>query len=88
MDLEPTPNPNFKTVIEATGAKFGLRNTTAKILTALALLGTFALSYYILVVVARAGILVPEGETPLKLILDIAYPLGDFFSLAIAIVIC
>lgn len=72
---------------KATGAKFGLRNTYAKIFTVIMPVIVFAVSYYILIIVARAGVLVPEGETPLKTVLDIAYPLGDFFSLAIAIVI-
>jgi len=71
----------------ATGAKFGLRNIYAKIFTVIMPVIVFAVSYYVLVIVARAGVLVPEGETPLKTVLDIAYPLGDFFSLAIAIVV-
>ncbi len=31
--------------------------------------------------------LIPEGETPLKTVLDLAYPLGDFVSLTLAVVI-
>lgn len=72
---------------KATGAKFGLRSKSAKIFAVVAPIIIFALSYYLLIVVARSGVLVPEGETALKTILDIAYPLGDFFSLVIAIVI-
>lgn len=71
----------------ATGAKFGLRNRVAKILTAVTPVILLIISYYILVVVARGGILIPEGEEPLKIILDIMYPLGDFLSLALAIII-
>jgi hypothetical protein len=71
----------------ATGAKFGLRNKNAKFFLALASIVIVALSYYILVILARGGVLIPEGETPLKATLDIAYPLGDFFSLAIAIIL-
>jgi hypothetical protein len=44
-------------------------------------------SYYMLVKVARGGTLVPEGETPLKVVLDIAYPLGDFLALTFALVV-
>lgn len=44
-------------------------------------------SFYLLIKVARGGVLVPEGETPLKTVLDIAYPLGDFLALTFALVV-
>ncbi|MBA3758128.1 hypothetical protein H0X10_00655 [Candidatus Saccharibacteria bacterium] len=44
-------------------------------------------SYYMLIKIARGGVLVPEGETPLKVVLDIAYPLGDFLALTFAFVV-
>ena len=69
------------------GAKFGLRNTRSKVFAVVAPLVIAAVSYYVLVVVARNGVVVPEGETPLKALLDIAYPLGDFVSLTLAVVI-
>lgn len=47
----------------------------------------FVLSWYMLVGVARGGVLVPEGETPLKVVLDIAYPLGDFLALTFALMV-
>lgn len=72
---------------KATGAKFGLRNKLAKVFVVLAPIIILAFSYYILVVVARGGVLVPPGETMLKTILDIAYPLGGFISLTVAILI-
>jgi hypothetical protein len=72
---------------KATGAKFGLRNPYAKAFVIFATLLIAIVSYYVLVVVARAGVLVPEGETLLKTILDIAYPLGDFISLTLSIII-
>lgn len=72
---------------KATGAKFGLRNKAAKLFVTLAPLIILAVSYYILVVVARGGVLVPDGESLLKTVLDIAYPLGDFVSLTIAIIV-
>lgn len=72
---------------KATGAKFGLRNTYAKIFAVIAPIAILAISYYVLVVFARGGVLVPAGETALKTILDIAYPLGDFVGLTIAVII-
>jgi len=72
---------------KATGAKYGLRNKFSKVFVAIAPILIFAVSYYLFVTVARSGVLVPEGETPIKIILDIAYPLGDFLALAIAIII-
>jgi len=70
-----------------TGAKFGLRNSLAKFFAIIAPFVILAISYYLLVMVARGGVLVPEGETLLKTILDLAYPFGDFLALAIAIII-
>ncbi|MBI3250610.1 MAG: hypothetical protein HYZ61_02030 [Candidatus Andersenbacteria bacterium] len=72
---------------KVTGAKYGLRSKTAKVFVTIAPFAILAASYYLLVVVARGGVLVPEGETPLKIVLDIAYPLGDFLSLAVAVII-
>jgi hypothetical protein len=72
---------------QATGAKFGLRNKLAKILTLIAALLISAFSYFILVQVARGGVLIPPNEPILKVILDIAYPLGDFLALMISIII-
>lgn len=72
---------------KATGAKFGLRNPVAKVFVMLAPFVLLALSYYLFVTVARGGVLVPEGETSLKTILDLAYPLGDFVALAISVIV-
>jgi len=72
---------------KATGAKYGLRNIYAKIFVAIAPFIILATSYYLFVTVARGGVLVPAGETSLKTILDIAYPLGDFLALAISVII-
>jgi hypothetical protein len=71
----------------ATGAKYGLRNIYAKVFVALAPIAILALSYYVLVVVARGGVLLTDGETPLKAVLDLAYPFGDFLGLTLAIII-
>ena len=72
---------------KATGAKYGLKNAVAKLFVIIAPFILLAISYYLFVVVARGGVLVPEGETPLKIILDIAYPLGDFVALTVSVVV-
>jgi hypothetical protein len=72
---------------KATGAKYGFRNNLAKVFVFLGSFVILAAAYYVLIVVARGGILVPEGEDPLKAVLDIAYPLGDFLALAISVII-
>lgn len=70
---------------KASGAWFALkRNSWAKALVAIIFPLLILLSYHMLVRVARGGVLVPEGETTLKVILDIAYPLGDFVALTFA----
>lgn len=63
--------------------KSALAKTIALVMT----VGLTALSYHMLVNVARGGVIVPEGETALKTVLDIAYPLGDFLALTFAIVV-
>ena len=72
---------------KATGAKYGLRSTFPKVFVVLTSGLTVGISYYVLIIVARGGVLVPPGETSLKTILDIAYPLGDFLALVIAVII-
>jgi hypothetical protein len=72
---------------KATGAKFGLRNKFAKLFVTVAPLIILLFSYYVLVVVARGGVLLPDGETPLKTFFDLAYPLGDFVGLTISIIV-
>ncbi len=71
----------------AAGADLGLQRKFAKFFIIAAPVIMFALSYYLLVVIAREGILYTSGDPILKSILDIAYPLGDFISLTVAIVI-
>ncbi len=72
---------------KATGAKFGLRNPYAKVFVLIAPVIILAVSYYVSVTIARGGILVPPLETPLKTFFDIAYPLGDFVGLTIAVLV-
>ncbi|MES2971064.1 MAG: hypothetical protein V4702_01955 [Patescibacteria group bacterium] len=73
---------------KASGARRSFRKSRfAKIFATVVSLILLAISYYMLVVVARNGVLVPPDEPLLKLILDIAYPLGDFIALTLAFVI-
>ncbi len=72
---------------KATGAGFGLKSKTAKFFTIIAPIIIFILSYYVLITIARNGVLISNSNSLLKSILDIAYPLGDFISLTIAIII-
>jgi hypothetical protein len=72
---------------QATGAKYALRSKTAKVFAIIAPIVIAVLSYYVLVVVSRAGVVVSDGDNLIKSILDIIYPLGDFFSLTLAVVI-
>lgn len=72
----------------ATGAKYTLRDhPTAKIFAYFGPVAIGVFSYYVLVVVARGGTLVPDGETQLKALLDIIYPLGDFVGVTVAAIV-
>ena len=71
----------------AAGADFGLRRKSTKFFAVVVPIVMFFVSYYFLVTVARQGVLVTSGDPIIKTILDIAYPLGDFVSLTLAIVI-
>ncbi len=73
---------------KATGAMYALRKKRkAKILAIGVPLLLLIPSYYIQVVLARGGTLVPEGETVLKVVLDIVYPFGDFLAVVFASVV-
>jgi hypothetical protein len=72
----------------ATGAWFALRKThVAKIFVLLVPIALLIPSYYIQVKLAREGTLVPQGETTLKTVLDIAYPFGDFLAVTLAAIV-
>lgn len=72
---------------KATGAKYGLQHKFAKFFLVLAPILILIVSYYVLVVIALGNVLVPKGETPLRTVLDIAYPLGDFVGLTISVIV-
>jgi hypothetical protein len=91
-DLGFAPSVFFYTLgtvylAKASGAKYGLRNKFAKIFLILAPIAILIMSYYVQIQLARGGVLIPEGETLLKAILDIAYPLGNFLGLMIAVIV-
>jgi hypothetical protein len=71
----------------ASGADLGLRRKYAKLAITIVSSTMFVLSYYFLVIVAREGVLVSEGSSVVKSILDVLYPLGDFVSLTVAVLI-
>ena len=70
---------------KATGAFFALRkHKLARVWAVAVPLVLLVPSYYLQVQVARGGVVVPQGETFLKTVLDIAYPFGDFLALVFA----
>jgi hypothetical protein len=72
----------------ASGALLALkRSRRAKAFAAGATIFLTVISYYLLIHVARGGTLVPEGETTLKIVLDIAYPFGDYLAASFALIV-
>ena len=65
-----------------TGARYKLQKPFGKLLIVLIPAVCAALSYYVLIVVARQGIVL-EGGAPLKTFFDIAYPVADLILLTI-----
>lgn len=73
---------------KASGAWLAIkRSKRAKLFTIVAVLALSVVSYYLLIRVARGGVLVPDGETSLKVVLDVLYPLGDFLAAIFAFVV-
>ncbi|HEU5114554.1 MAG TPA: hypothetical protein VFT82_02190 [Candidatus Paceibacterota bacterium] len=70
-----------------TGIGIGLRSRIGKAFTVIAPILVLALAYYIFIVIGRGGQLLPDSTNLLKTILDIAYPLGDFISLTISVIV-
>ncbi|MGH7241292.1 MAG: hypothetical protein ACREGB_03285 [Candidatus Saccharimonadales bacterium] len=63
------------------------RSLSARIYVAVVIAALTVLSYILLIRVARGNVLVPAGETLLKTILDIIYPLGDFLAAIFAFIV-
>ncbi len=74
-------------LLRAAGADAGLSRKYAKPLMAGMIVVMFVVSYYLLIVVARSGVLVTQGDPILKSVLDVSYPVGDFISLTLSVVI-
>ncbi|MBI1838986.1 MAG: hypothetical protein HYR95_01645 [Candidatus Colwellbacteria bacterium] len=73
---------------KATGAQFGLRKLGGKTMLLLAPITATAASYYLLVIVARDGIITTaESSETLKLFLDFAYPISDLIIVILATLI-
>ncbi len=61
---------------KATGARFSLKHPAGKILALFITIIGIVAAYYLLIVVARGGV-IDFSEGGLKLFFDLAYPLGD-----------
>lgn len=73
---------------KASGAWLMLkRSHKAKAFAVVAVAAISVASYYLLIRVARGNVLVPAGESTLKVVLDIAYPLGDFLAAIFALLV-
>ena len=70
----------------ATGAQFSLREAKGKAVLYLVPLVVIALSYFLLVTVARGGEITAGGSL-LKTFFDLAYPIGDVVILSFSLVI-
>ena len=69
----------------AASADMGMQNKNSKWLVTLIALGMFVFTYYILVIVARHGVLVQSQDPAIKTFLDLAYPFGDFLAITISV---
>jgi len=71
----------------ATGAWVALKEKRGKWLLGLTPFVVGVVSYYLLVTIARGGVLFDTSDALLKLLLDLAYPLGDVLIATIILVI-
>lgn len=69
----------------ATGARFGLKKMKGKLFLLTVFVSVAVISYYLLVIVARGGVLTESFDNYLKLFFDLGYPLGDVIILALAL---
>lgn len=69
-------------LFRTTGAKFGARSVYGKVILLIVPVLVAAFSYYILVIVARQGI-VSTYEDSIKTFFDLAYPVGDLVILTV-----
>jgi len=69
------------------GADLGIQKKYAKPLMVIIPIIMFIFSYYILITVGKSGVLFTSTDPLLKTILDLIYPIGDFISLTVSVVI-
>jgi len=66
---------------KATGARFSIKKLEGQFLLLLIPLVLIALSYYLLIIIARDGTLFTSNEDLQKIFFDLAYPIGDVIIL-------
>jgi len=71
----------------ATGVKFQLKTAIGKIALFSVPVLIAILSYYLLIIVARDGVILYTPEDLLKVFFDLAYPIGDIAILTIALLV-
>lgn len=71
---------------KATGARFQLNNSVGKLLVVIVPIIAIVFSYYILIIVARDGVVV-SSTNPLKTFFDLVYPIGDVVILTATLLI-
>lgn len=71
---------------KATGVKFQLENIKGRLVFFIIPIISIVLSYYLLIVVARDGIIITSSEF-LKTFFDLAYPIGDIIILTSVLLI-
>lgn len=74
-------------ISRAMGATYGLHSSRGKVLLLAIPALVIVASYYLLVVVARAGSITADDTAILKVILDLTYPFGDVVILTLATLI-
>jgi len=70
---------------KATGVKFALREAKGKVLLVIVPILAIIASYYMLIWVARGGVIELDGSNGLKLFFDLFYPIGTAVILAMAL---
>lgn len=81
--LYPLAALGVLSISKATGVSFALRHKAGKLIFFFIPLFLIFISYYLLFIVARGGEIAQDGGL-LKLILDIAYPVGDVVVVTLA----
>ncbi len=69
------------------GAQMGLRTTLGKAFVVIAPILTLAVTYYVFFILGLRGVGDFQRQGWLKSVLDVAYPLGDFFALTVSLVV-